>query len=219
MVRTVSPLTGLQQLLFVVRVGTRLGAGKKARSQHCGLRPQSQDGNHSARVSDAARGGDRPWGDGIDHARDQGKGRDLPDNVATRLDALRDDDIHPRVRRPAGFRDRADLMEDLHANRVGTLHVWGRITPEEGEDGHALFQADRDLVFDGKVEEQVHPERLGRERPHAMDLLAEDRRRAELRLQDAKAARVAHRGDELWAGQVGTHRRGDDGVLDPQHVA
>jgi len=69
------------------------------------------------------------------------------------------------------------------------------------------------------VEEQVHPERLGSERPHATDLLAEDRGRAELCLQDAKAARVAHRRDELRAGQVGTHWRGDDWVLDPQQVA
>ncbi len=98
-------------------------------------------------------------------------------------------------------------------------HVRRRITPEEGEDGHPLFQADGDLILDGKVEKQVHPERLGGERPHAADLLAENRRRTKLCLQDAEAASVAHRGDELRAGQVRPHWSGDDRVLDPQQVA
>jgi hypothetical protein len=71
-------------------------------------------------------------------------------------------------------------MEDLHAGRVGAPNVRRRIAPEEGENGHPLVQADGDLVLDGKVQEQVHPERLGGERPHAANLLAEDRRRAEL---------------------------------------
>src|SRR5262249_5812485 len=37
--------------------------------------------------------------------------------------------------------------------------------------------------------------------------------------QDAEAAGVAHGGNELRAGQVGPHRRGDDRVLDSQQVA
>jgi hypothetical protein len=100
--------------------------------------------------------------------------------VAARLDALRDDDVHPRGHRPAGVRDRAHLMEDFHPGRVGAPDVRRRIAPKEREDGHPLVQADGDLVLDGEVEEQIHPERLGGERPHAADLLAEDRRRAEL---------------------------------------
>ena len=45
---------------------------------------------------------------------------------------------------------------------------------------HPLVQADGDQVLDGEVEEQVHPERLSGEGPQTADLLAEDRRRAEL---------------------------------------
>src|SRR5215468_7265310 len=101
------------------------------------------------------------------------------------LDALRDNDIHSRTRRPAGIRDRADLVEDLHARRVRPSHVRRRVPPEEGENGHPLFQADGDLILDREVEKQVHPERLGGERPHAADLLAEDQRWAKLGLQDA----------------------------------
>src|SRR5262245_33129332 len=51
------------------------------------------------------------------------------------------------------------------------------------------------------------------------DFLTEDRRRTELRLQDTEAARVAHRGDQLRAGQIRPHWRGDDRTLDPKHVA
>jgi hypothetical protein len=40
-----------------------------------------------------------------------------------------------------------------------------------------------------------------------------------LRLQDAEAARVAHRSDQLRAGQIRPHRRGDDWMFDSQHVA
>lgn len=75
------------------------------------------------------------------------------------------------------------------------------------------------MVLDGEVEDQVHPERLVGKRPHAANLLAEDWRRAELCLQDAEAACVAHRRDEIGAGQIGPHRRGDDRMFDPQHVA
>ena len=214
-----SPSSASSSLLLVVRMGTRLGAGQKPSAQHGRLRPQRQDGNHAAGIGDAAGGDDRPRGDGIHDPRDQGQGGDFSGHVAARLDALRDDDVHAGGRRPSGLRDRADLMEDLHARGVGTPHVRRRIAPEEREDGHALFQADGDLILDGEVEEQVHAERLGGERPHAADLLAEDRRRAELCLQDAEAAGVAHRRDEFGAGQVGPHRRGDDRVFDPQHVA
>jgi hypothetical protein len=69
------------------------------------------------------------------------------------------------------------------------------------------------------VEKQVHRERLGGERPHAADFLTDDRRRTKLCLQDAEAAGVAHRRDEIRATQVRSHRRGDDGVFNPQHMA
>jgi len=41
----------------------------------------------------------------------------------------------------------------------------------------------------------------------------------QLSLHDAEAAGVAHRRDEVGAGQVRSHRRGDDGVFNPQQVA
>jgi len=99
-------------------------------------------------------------GDGVHDARDQGQGGDFSGHVAARLDALRDDDVHPRGGRPAGIRDGADLMEDLHARRMGTPHVRRRITPEQGEDGHPLFQADGDLILDGEVESRFTPNGL-----------------------------------------------------------
>ena len=70
--------------------------------------------------------------DRVDNPRDQGQGGDFPGHVAARLDALRDNDIHPRACRPAGIRDRADLMEDLHARRVGTP-TYGVGSPQNRE--------------------------------------------------------------------------------------
>src|SRR5262245_30260163 len=49
--------------------------------------------------------------------------------------------------------------------------------------------------------------------------MTKERRRAQLCLQDAEAAGVAHRRDEVRAGQVRSHRRGNDGVFNPQQVA
>ena len=110
-------------------------------------------------------------------------------------------------------------MEDLHPCGVGRLHVRCRITPEQREDGDALLQTHGHVVLGREVQEQIHTERLASQRPNLMDLLAEKRRRAELCLQDTEATGVAHRGDHLRASQIRPHRRGDDGIFDPQHVA
>jgi hypothetical protein len=78
-------------------------------------------------------------------------------------------------------------------------------------DGH--------VVLDGEVQDQVHAERPVRQRPDSADFLAKERRRAQLGLQDADAAGVAHRRDEVRPSQVWSHRRSDDGVFNPQHAA
>src|SRR5215468_5010669 len=52
-----------------------------------------------------------------------------------------------------------------------------------------------------------------------MDFLTEARRCTELRLQDTETARVTDRGDRLRASQIRSHRCGDNGIFDPQHVA
>jgi hypothetical protein len=133
------PLIRLQQSLFVVGMGTRLGTGQEPGPQHRTLRAQRQDSHDAAGIGDAAGRSNRQWGDGVHDSRDQGQCGAFSGHMAARLEALRDDDIHPCGRRPAGICDRADLMEDLHARGVGTSHVRRRITPEEGEDGHPLF--------------------------------------------------------------------------------
>ena len=110
-------------------------------------------------------------------------------------------------------------MEDLRARGMGALHIRRRITPEEREDRNTLFQTDSHMVLDGEVEDEIDTERPVSKLPDAANDLTKERRRVKLCLQDAEAARVAHRRDELRTGQVGPHRRGDDRVLDPQQVA
>jgi hypothetical protein len=109
-------------------------------------------------------------------------------------------------------------MEDFHSSGVGSRDVGRRIAPEEREDWDALLQTDGYVVLDGEVQDQVHAERPFRQRSDSPNFLTKERRRQQLGLQDAEAAGVAHGGDELRAGQVGPHRRGEDWVFNPQHV-
>src|SRR5262245_28755732 len=114
--------------------------------------------------------------------------------MATRLDSLGDEDVHAGRRRSLCVRYGPDLMED-HSCSMGRLHVRGRITPEQREDRDTLLQTHGHVVLDREVQEQIHTERLIGQRTNLVDLLAEEGRRAELSLQDTKAARVADRGD------------------------
>src|SRR5262245_59611804 len=117
--------------------------------------------------------------------------------MAARLDSLRDDDVHARRRRSLSVGYGPDLMEDLYARGVSARHVRCRITPKQRKDGDALLQTNDHLVVDREVQKQIHTDRLVGQCPNPMDLLAEELRRAELRLQDTEAACVAHRGDQL----------------------
>src|SRR5215831_15811367 len=66
------PLAGLQHHLLVTRMGARFGADQKPRAQDGSLRTKCQDGDQTSAVRDAARGSDRPRGDGIHNPRNQG---------------------------------------------------------------------------------------------------------------------------------------------------
>jgi hypothetical protein len=94
-----------------------------------------------------------------------------------------------------------------------------RITPEQREDGDALFQTDGHMIFDGEVQDQVHSKRLVGKPSDAADFRAKEGWRAKLGLQDTEATRVTHRCDKVGAGQIRPHRRGDDRVFDPQQMA
>src|SRR5262245_31566955 len=65
------PLARLQHHLLVMRVSAGFAAGQKPRAQHGSLRAKGQDGDQTSTVRDAARGRDRPRGDGINDARNQ----------------------------------------------------------------------------------------------------------------------------------------------------
>lgn len=81
------------------------------------------------------------------------------------------------------------------------------------------MQADGHLVLDRELQEQVHAERLGGQRPEAADFLAKPRWRMKLCLKDAEAAGIANGSNKFGAAEIRPHRRGDDRMFDPQHVA
>ena len=184
-------------------MGTRLGTGQKSRAQHGCLRAQSQDGNHASAIINPAGRGDWPRGDCVHDSGDQSQGGDFPRHMAARLDTLRDNDVNSGGRRPLGVHDGPHLMEDLRAHGMGALHIRRRIAPEEREDRNPLFQTDGHMVLDGEVEDEIDTERPVGKLADAANDLTKEWRRAKLCLQDAEAARVAHRRDELRTGQVG----------------
>src|SRR5262249_28255332 len=93
----------------------------------------------------------RPRGDRIDDPRDQGQGGDFPGHVAARLDALRDDDVHPRGRRPAGRRHlgaevRLDDPRTVRAVRTGArLNPAFRAIARPEQTLHAPSELNRPL--------------------------------------------------------------------------
>ena len=50
------------------------------------------------------------------------------------------------------------------------------------------------------------------------DLLAQQCRRAQLCLQYSESTGIAHRGNKFRAGEIGSHRRGNDGGVNPKSL-
>src|SRR6516225_6141670 len=109
--------------------------------------------NYAAAIGDAPGRDNRPRGDGIHDARDQGQRGDLPRDVAPRLDPLRDNDIDAGGCRAFGLRHGTDLVEDLHAGVMSTPHIRRRVAPEERDDGDALLQTDGNVSLDAEVQD------------------------------------------------------------------
>src|SRR5262249_41413704 len=126
-------------------------------------------------MGDAAGRDNRARGDGIHDARDQGQGRDLPRDVAPRLDPLRDNDVDAGGGRLLGLRHGTDLVEDFYAGGMGAPHGRRGAPPEEREDWYTLLQTAGNGVLDGEVQDQVHAERPVRQRPDSADFLTKER--------------------------------------------
>ena len=119
--------------------------------------------------------------------------------MAARFDTLRDDHVHVGRCRPARILGVSHLAEHCCSGGVGPLDIGTRIAPEQAQHRDLLFEADGEEIIHRKVQEQVHPERAVGELAHPADLVAESWRRAQLRLQDAEAARVAY---WPWCGWI-----------------
>jgi hypothetical protein len=85
--------------------------------------------------------------------------------MAAGLHSLGDNRVHSGAGRSLGSLDRPYLVDHLGAGRVGAIDVGRRVTPEERKDRNPLFQADRHLRLDGKVQDEVDTERLVRQVP------------------------------------------------------
>ncbi len=70
-----------------------------------------------------------------------------------------------------------------------------------------------------RPEKEADTERLVGQGANAMNRVAQQVRRMELPLHHAEPAGTAHRGRELRATEVRTHRCGNDRKLDPERIA
>src|SRR5208282_6262593 len=207
------------QALLVEGMSVGFWRGEKARSHRHPIRPEREGSDKAASIGDPAgcendRGRNR-----IDHARDQHNCRDRTGTVAASLYPLRYDDVRSRASGPNGIVHRTHLHDDGNPSLTRGLDEWRRVTPEQRQRPDPLLNADADSVLVRKVQNEVHAEWTARQRAQALDFVPQTRRWAKLRLEDAEAAGVANRCDQLHARQVGSHRGNHDRRLDAEMVA
>ena len=212
-------LSGFQQLLFIKRMRARFTRCKKTCAHHGCLRTQSERRHQPAPITDASRRNDRRRCDRIDHARHQYESRHLACNVTTGFNALRNDYINSRTGGGYCVCDRADLMKNLSARCMDTLHVGRWIAPEERKHGDMFFKTDRNEILAWKMQNEIDAKRLLSEFANTLKLAAKQRRRAKLSLENSKSARVSNCCNQLRACEIRTHWRSDDRILNSQRFA
>jgi hypothetical protein len=143
----------------------------------------------------------------------------LTGHVASGLGPLRNNHVNPGLLAANGLIHRANLMQHRDARRVRGRHEFRGISPEERQGRNPLVDAYLNAILVREMEDQVHPERSGCKAAKITDLLPQRRRRAELRLEDAEAAGIAHGSDELGSREIGSHGSDDDRGLNPKPLA
>src|SRR5579862_2520287 len=109
-------------------------------------------------------------------------------------------------------------MQNRGADGFGARHQCGRIAPEERNNANAFVETGCEPLLLGKLQIEVHPERLGRQRACLPDLLPN---RGEVRPpqhQHAESAGIADRGRKARPDGA-TQRRVDDRQLNSEALA
>src|SRR6516165_3627033 len=158
-----------EQFLFVIRVRTAFVGREKSSSNHSRLRAQCQCSNKSTAIDNSTSRCDRSRRDRVNHAGHECERGHFSCDMTSGFNSLCDDYIDIRLPCALRLRDRPDLMQNLCANGMYTLDVCRRIAPKKGNDRYALFQADRDLFLDRKMQNQIYAKRFIGELPDTLN--------------------------------------------------
>src|SRR6516164_6456903 len=93
------------------------------------------------------------------------------------LHALSDDYVHSCVPGTDRCIDGTNLVDDRHARGVSGRYIFRWIAPEERKGGDALGDAHFDSVLRSEMEDEIHPEGPGCERPKIPNLTPQRKRR------------------------------------------
>jgi hypothetical protein len=191
---------------------------EKSSSNDSGLRAQCQCSNKSTAIGNSTSRCNRSRRDHVNHAGHECERGHFSRDMTSSFNALCDDYIDICLPSALRLRDRADLMQNLCANRMYALSVCRWVAPEKGNDRYALFQADRDLFLDRKIQNQIYTERFTGELLDTLNFFSKQRRRRELCLQNSQTTGVANGRDKFRPGEIGTHWGGNNRVLDAQQT-
>ena len=135
--------------------------------------------------------------------------------MATSLPSLSDDDINTGVYRSLRIGGRSNGVHyDCAALFCARYQLRG-VSPEEGDDRNALFEANREALFLRKIEIKVHPKRPRRQSTRLTNLSSHRVGVCEPKHQHTKSACIAHGGCE-GRTDCTPHRCLNNRQFDPQ---
>jgi len=116
--------------------------------------------------------------------------------MATGLPSLSDDNVNTGLYRPPRIRGRSNGVHHDCAALFCARHQVKRVSPEEGEDRNALFEANREALFLRKIEIKIHPKRPRRQSTRLTNLSSHRVGVRTPKHQHAQSACIAHGGCE-----------------------
>ena len=184
-----------EERLDVVRVRGRLAGCGEPRTDPDGVGSRGEGGRHGSPGRDSPRRNDRHV-DRAEHVVQEREQCELASHVATRLGALRDDDVAAGLGRRTRLAHRADLPRNQRTGRVHSIHEAGIRIPIKELDQASARRRNVDCVRVEEREQEVDAEgppcRGGDLVEHRLE-----RRTGVPAREHAEAAGVRDRGGEL----------------------
>jgi hypothetical protein len=131
---------------------------------------ECHDRSKATSIGNASRRNHWNWSDGIDHGRKERQGRNCATHMAASFPSLSDNNIHTTFYGLPCLLGSAYCVKHRCAASFGSSDEGGRLTPEEGDNRHALLQARVEALFLWELQVQVYGERPAGKGPSFADL-------------------------------------------------